>query len=282
MTQADLEAAERISDLAFHELDVRTFPREWDPPERRTPERSARWTARTARFLETDPDGCWVAEDATGLVGFATSMVRERLWILATFAVLPDQQGRGVGRRLLEHATAYGARCERGMLSASVDPLALRRYHQAGFSLHPQMLLRGEVEKSCLAPVGDLREGTVDDREWMDDLDRDLRGGPHGPDHDSLADMARLVVAADRTGYAYTTEQASYVVAAHDPRTAARLLTECLAGAEGVFEVPHVTSVNPWAVDVAMGARLSLTTWGYLALRGMDPPAPYVHNGALL
>ena len=31
-----------------------------------------------------------------------------------------------------------------------------------------------------------------------------------------------------------------------------------------------------------MTARMDLHLDGYLALRGMKPPAPYVHNGALL
>jgi hypothetical protein len=31
-----------------------------------------------------------------------------------------------------------------------------------------------------------------------------------------------------------------------------------------------------------MAARLDLHTAGYLALRGMKPPAPYLHHGSLL
>ena len=46
--------------------------------------------------------------------------------------------------------------------------------------------------------------------------------------------------------------------------------------------VGHVTAANQWAVDVGMAARLDLHQEGYLGLRGMKPPAPYVHNGALL
>ncbi len=282
MTPADVPMAEEVSDLAFHEVDRWTHRAGRPAPERRTPQRSETWIRRTARFLDTDPGGCWVAVDESGVVGFATSIVRERVWVLATFAVRPGQQGRGIGRAVLEPALAYGAACDRGLLSASEDPRALHRYHAAGFALYPQLFFRGEVDRSRLPSIGGLRAGQADDLAWMDDLDRALRGGPHGPDHSALSDMARLVVARDRSGYAYTTGSETYVVAASTPEVGTRLLWECLAGAEGVFEVSHVTTANQWAVEVAMNARLAMSTDGFLAVRGMDPPAPYVHNGALL
>ena len=43
-----------------------------------------------------------------------------------------------------------------------------------------------------------------------------------------------------------------------------------------------MTAANQWAVDVGLAARLALSTRGYLALRGMKPPTPYLHHGALL
>lgn len=282
MSPGDVAAAERVSAEAFYDLDQRTYQRSWPEPRRRSSEHAESWRRRTARFLRSDPDGCWVAMDDDGMVGFATSMVRERLWILATFAVRPGAQGRGVGREVLAHAEAYAAGCDRGLLAASDDPMALRRYHAAGFALHPQLLFHGEVDRSVIPVVTGLRDGTPDDRQWMDDLDRDLRGGPHGPDHLSLAEAPRLVVAEDRSGYAYASPGAAHVIAARDEGTASRLLWECLAGAEADFELPHVTTANPWAVDVAMAARLSAYTRGFLAVRGMALPAPYVHHGALL
>lgn len=46
--------------------------------------------------------------------------------------------------------------------------------------------------------------------------------------------------------------------------------------------VAHVTAANQWALDVGMAARLSVGTAGYLGVRGMAPPAAYIHHGALL
>ena len=147
MHARDVAISEQISDEAFFELEQRTLPRDWPAPERRTPEHSASWITRSLRFVEHDAGGCWVAEDESGVVGFATSFVREQVWCLATYAVRPALQGAGVGRRLLEAAEEYGAHCPAAMLSASVDPRAIRRYWRAGFDLHPQMFLRGTVDR---------------------------------------------------------------------------------------------------------------------------------------
>lgn len=278
----DVPVAEEISNDAFYDVELRTCRAGNPDPERRSPARSGRWIARTQRLLDTDAGGAWVAEDETGVVGFATSVVREGLWLLITFAMRPGRQGEGIGKRLLDAAEEYGRSCDRGMLAASDDPLALRRYHRSGFALYPQLIFRGTVDRSALPAVDGIREGTDDDLEWIDDLDRSLRGGPHGPDHAHLRATGRMIVTTDRTGYAYTyASDACALVAGRDEETATQLLWECLAGATDEFEISHVTTANPWAIDVAMAARLSMSTSGYLAVRGMSPPAPYIHNGAL-
>ena len=43
-----------------------------------------------------------------------------------------------------------------------------------------------------------------------------------------------------------------------------------------------MTAANEWAIDVGLAARLDLVQNGYLALRNMRPPAPYLHHGSLL
>lgn len=282
MTAADVEACFDVSDRAFHELALHRGRRSDPEPVPPTADDRTRWCTRTTRFLDTDDEGCWVAEEDGEVLGFATSLRRERLWLLVTYAVRPGRQGKGVGKGLLAAAERYAAPCERGMLSASEDPAALRRYWAAGFTLHPQLAFLGEVDRSAIPAVHGVREGTGDDVAWMDDLDRDLRGGPHGPDHAALGEVGRLLVAADRGGYAYVADERLVMLAARDPETAQRLAWECLAGASGRFELGHVTAANQWAVDVGMRARLPMGSRGHLALRGMAPPSPYIHNGALL
>jgi hypothetical protein len=221
------------------------------------------------------------------MAGFAVSFRRDLLWVLASYAVRSGLQGAGIGRPLLDAALTHSRGCLRGMFSASSDPRAFRRYRLAGFTLHPQLHLAGVPDRSVLPVVEHVREGTPGDRDLMDSLDRQRRDAAHGPDHDVLGALHRLVVVDHTTGsgYAYLHPTGSTaLLAASNRRTAARLLWEAIASAPAgePLEVAHVTPANEWAVDVGLEARLSVSTRGYLALRGMRPPSPYLHHGSLL
>ncbi len=285
MTLADVPDAERVSDEGFYELDVRTRRDAEPPPQRRTDPHREVWKRRTRHLVGTDPGGCWVAEDTTGIVGIATSFRRESLWCLATYAVLPRRQGQGIGKPLLAAALAHGSGCVRGMLSASADSRAVRIYHQAGFELHPQLFLTGAVDRAAIPAVDKVREGSASDIELMDSLDRGLRGAGHGPDHELMLSTWRLLVSDTSTGsgYAYLDERGRLaLLAASNRRTATRLLWTVLADGPDETSIRHVTGANQWVLDVGLAARLRLDQEGYLGLRGMKPPAPYVHHGALL
>ena len=285
MTLEDVPEAERISDEGFFELDTRMRRLGGPEPARRSDAHREVWIKRTSHFVRTDPGGCWVAEDETGIVGIATSYRREVLWCLATYAVLPGRQGQGIGKPLLAAAMDHGRSCTRRMLSASSDPRAARVYHQAGFELHPQMYFTGPVDRSAIPVVEKVREGTASDVELMDSLDRAARGAGHGPDHELMLSTWRLLVSDTTTGsgYAYFDERGRVaLLAASNRRTANRLLWTALAEGPEVATVGHVTAANQWVLDVGFAARLELHSEGYLALHGMKPPSPYVHNGALL
>src|SRR5260370_34019301 len=100
MMPEDVPAAERLCADAFYQVDLRLAPRGGPEPERRPPASSAGWVRRTERFLETDAGGSWVAVDDGGLLGFAISVMPERLWVLGTLAVRQGRQGQGVGPHL--------------------------------------------------------------------------------------------------------------------------------------------------------------------------------------
>jgi ribosomal protein S18 acetylase RimI-like enzyme len=287
MSLDDVPAVERLTDEAFHDLEVRTHRTGWPSPERRAPVVAAASRARMAHLLGTDPAGCWVADDESGVLGAAVSMRRDLTWLLSTYAVRPGLQGRGVGRQLLDAALRHGSGCLRGMIAASDDPPAVRRYRAAGFTLHPTMLLRGTVARSALPVVDRVREGSLGDVDLMDSVDRQVRDAAHGRDHQALAAEFALVVSDGPTGsgYAYVRPGGGpYLLAATNRRTASALLWEALAATspERSVSVAHVTAVNEWAVDVGMAAGLALWTSGYLALRGMKPPMPYLHSGHFL
>jgi GNAT superfamily N-acetyltransferase len=287
MTSADAPDVERLTDEAFYDLDRRTHRAGWPEPAHRSPARSAAWRARMEHLVRSDPAGCWVAEDADGLLGAAASMRRDLTWLLATYAVRPGVQGRGVGRQLLDAALSHGSGALRGMIAASEDPLAVRRYRLAGFSLHPTMLLWGTVAREVLPVVERVREGSAGDVDLMNSVDRQVRDAAHGVDHDVLTGSYRLVVVDRSTGsgYAYVEPGGGpYLLAATNRRTAADLLWETLAASapDRPVVVPHLTQANEWALDVGMTCRLQLWTRGYLALRGMRPPAPYLPSGHFL
>ena len=285
MRPDDVPAAERLSAESFLDLDLRTAPAGAPVPTLRAPARADVWVARTRHLVATDPGGCWVAEDETGIVGLATSLVRETTWILATYAVRPGRQGDGIGRQLLAAALHHGRACLHGMLAASADPAALRHYRAAGFTFHPQMRLTGTVDRSVIPVVTKVREGTAADTELMDSVDRRTRGAGHGPDHPFMQRTWRLLVSDTTTGsgYAYVEPDGRLaLLAATNRRTATRLLWAVIADGPPEQTVRHVTAANAWAVEVAMAARLDLHTEGYLGLRGLAPPAPYLHHGSLL
>jgi len=287
MTPEDTHAVERLSDAAFFDLDVRTHRTGWPEPEHRSPERAESWRLRIEHLVRHDPRGCWVAEDGTGVIGAAAGMRRDLTWLLATYVVQPGVQGKGVGRQLLDAALSYGSGCLRAMLAASEDPAAVRRYRLAGFTLHPTMLLWGTVPREVLPVVERVREGSAGDVDLMDSVDRQVRDSAHGVDHEILTRLHRLVV-ADRptgSGYVYVPEGGgAYLLAATNRRTATDLLWEALAAStpDRPVTVDHITAANEWAVDVGMAARLELWTRGYLALRGMKPPMPYLPSGHYL
>lgn len=287
MRPDDVAAAERLSDDSYHAVDLEHAMPAGVLPARRSADRASWWRQRTSHLLAGDPGGCWVAEQGGELIGVAISFRRELMWLLASFAVRRDLQGAGLGKALLDAALGYGAGCLRGMFAASPDPKAVRRYRLAGFTLHPQMLLHGTVHRDRLPVAPHVREGTARDFDLMDSVDRHARGSAHGPDHPVLAERCRLVV-IDRpsaSGYAYLNESGSPVLlAATDRRTASSLLWEALGSAprDAPITVGHITAANEWAIDVGIAARLAVHQRGYLCLRQMKPPMPYLHHGSLL
>lgn len=287
MQEDDLPACEAITRDAYFGVDLATHQRSWPEPTPRSGTARADWVAKSRHKLSTDPDGCWVAQEDGVVVGLATSLRRELMWILCSFAVAPGAQGRGLGTLLLDAATHYGDGCLRGMFIASQDQAALHRYRKAGFDLHPQMVLWGRVARHLLPAIKHVREGGTADRDLCDSLDRRTRGAAHGPDHAFLAERFRLVVMDHPTGqgYAYLSPTGGVQCLAADSRRAARaLLWESLAASdpETPVEVPRVTAANQWALDVATAARLEIHPRGFLATRHLRPPAPYVPHSTFL
>src|SRR2546425_1556109 len=103
-------------------------------PARRPADAPVASDARAA--LASDPDGYFCAVEEGQIRGMVSALVRGRVWYLSMFFVLPGDQGRGLGRALLEPALAYGeARgAEIRCTLATLDPRAQARYVMAGMA----------------------------------------------------------------------------------------------------------------------------------------------------
>jgi GNAT superfamily N-acetyltransferase len=285
-TAADAEAVEAVSAAAFTATEPRGVR---DTEKART--RAIRSRSRTRHLARTDPEGCWIAlDEATGdALGVALSLRREGTWGLSLFAVAPKAQGKGIGKALLDNAALHGRACLRGIICGTPDARAARRYRKAGFTLHPTMCMTGVVENRSELPDDasiPVHPGTAHHRDLLDSVDRRLRGGAHGPDHEEMLHHYPLLVVDTLvgSGYCYVLDGKVELLAATSRRIATRLLTEALLlSSPGTqVRISKLTAEQEWAVDVGLAAGLAVENSGYLCLRGMRPPSPYIPSGTYL
>ena len=233
--------------------------------------------AVVAHVAEHDPAGCWVADDGA-VTGVVLSTRRDLLWCLVALAALPS--AGAAGPNLLQAALVYSQGCLRGMAVLPDDPSVARWVRMAGFALHPTMRLTGHVDRSALPIVDGVRPATRADRVLVESIDRRVRGAARGPDHEPLLVDSALMVCDIATGSGYAVHRAGNprALAATTREVARRLLWSVLAAAASPqsVEIGRLTAEQDWAVDVGLAAGLGLHVDGYLALRHMPPPAPYI------
>jgi GNAT superfamily N-acetyltransferase len=168
-----------------------------------------------AHTLTTDPDRFWVATRADRVVAFGSAVERERLWFLSMLFVLPEEQGRGVGRAIL--ARLLPSPLDGRVLATATDciqPISNALY--ASLGIGPQLPLFGVVGRPREdRPLPALPEGVraepleLGGSPEIDALDRELLGFEHRGDHEFLRDPDRRVFGyrvADGPllGYGYT------------------------------------------------------------------------------
>ncbi len=151
----------------------------------------------------TDPDRFIVAcrpdpmaADDERIVGFASAIVRERLWYLSMCFVLPELQGSGVGRAMLDRlGPPGGADTVRGTATDSAQPIANALY--ASLGIVPRVPLLNLIGlPSRPEAFGELPSGVrpvpfeqlaTDGHERLvgivDDLDQATLGVRHPIDH---------------------------------------------------------------------------------------------------
>jgi GNAT superfamily N-acetyltransferase len=276
---ADAAACGRIS---LEQL----YPEDLSPEELAI--RIASGTRRVAHLQHTDPGGCWVADCDGRVVGAAVGLIREGMWGLSLFALLPGYQGRGIGNRLYAPALAYGAGQPGAIILSSSHPAAIRRYARSpGFALVPTVGLTGIVDPARVPATLRCRAGDLAaDAATIEAASRHVRGASHLRDlplHVDRPGMTLLVVEGE--GFVCAHHGSPTLLAARTPEAAEDLLWGAItSGAPGAtVSYDFVTAQNQWAIRTGLQAGLAVTGCGPLFVRGrLGPLAPYLPSGAYL
>jgi len=250
--------------------------------------RVAGGTARVAHLQRTDPGGCWVAEIDGQIAGAAIGLIREGVWGLSLFALLPDFQGLGIGNRLYAPALGYGAREPGGIILSSSHPAAMRRYARSpGYRLLPTVGLSGtwdprRVPTALRCRPGDLRA----DAQTIDAASRHARGASHMRDLPTVLDRpgATLLV-VEGEGFVCAGGGSPWLLAARTEAAAEDLLWGAITSGPrgGTVSYDFVSAENQWAIRVGLEAGLSLAPVGPIFVRGrVGPMAPYLPSGSYL
>jgi ribosomal protein S18 acetylase RimI-like enzyme len=108
--------------------------------------------------LEKDPAGCLVAEEGERIAGMIFSRTWGGVGWFGTFAVLPDYQGRGIGRRLIAASLEYLRRDPGRVIGLETMPESaynLGLYLKGGFQPHSLTL---SLRKELAAPAAGREE----------------------------------------------------------------------------------------------------------------------------
>jgi GNAT superfamily N-acetyltransferase len=239
---------------------------------------------RHLHLMDTDPEGCWVAEENGRLVGAAVALIREGVWGLSFLAVHPGLQARGIGRELLDRAVAYGDGARGRLILSSTDPKAMRRYARAGLDLRPCVAAAGIVDRSKL-PADAAGIVASDDVEATAPISRHVRGATHHLDIPQYLDYGmRLLRHGDR-GFVVFDDRVVKLLAARDERAAAELLWAALARTPNgaTVGVDFLSARQQWAIQTVLEAGLALSPDGPVFTSGdVGPLAPYIPCGAYL
>lgn len=291
MTPEDLPSVVKVARRAYDEdlnvLSARPGLEPW-ADSGRIARMDSRFTSLelAEHILRHDPQTCLVIEDDGKVNGAVMAINREGMIIISMLAVRPKAQGRGYGSLIIDRMRSMLDSYRRSMTIVKASE-TIRTMFPWNFDVHPAMRAEGIVDRSRLTSTKSVRDGTADDRDFIEGLDRRLRGASRGVDHDLLSSYARLFVAEDRSarGYAYAHSDGSPLTLAATTTTVAReLLMACLASGGGPDDLPvvrNLTGEQRWAFDVVRTLGLDLRLAGPVIVRGMALPAPYLPHDSL-
>ena len=200
------------------------------------------------RFIvATEPGSATDGAADDRLVAFAAAVSRERIWYLSMLFVLPEHQGRGVGRELLARVLPTDPLVARATATDSAQPISNALYATYGivprmplfnlsglperpeaFGALPSGVVPVAFDTIAAGPPGGPGHGKL--VEAVDALDRELIGASHPVDHGFLRTESRsgwLYHGPDGSplGYGYAGEAGRLgPVAVRDERLVAPIL----------------------------------------------------------
>ena len=276
-TSDDVEHIARIFDAAAGWLNERYRPdsdRPFPPPTQRE---------HLYRHL-LDTGGVFVAEDPDP-VGFSAAIIREGVWFLSLLWVLPDHHGAGAGSALLDETLAWGRSAKAFSVIASPYPVAQLIYLRASmFPLWVQVDLAGPRAKDV--PDG-LEPLAPPDQDWVDDIDREVRGVARPEDHAFWQRAARGFILRrgdQRIGYVYAWPDGKVGPGAVvDAADVPLLLKAGQAMAEGDLATVAVPSTNwPALRELIHQGFRPIGSNTFMASRPLGDTARYISSGGAL
>lgn len=256
-------------------------------PDPATPASFGAGLARIAHLHRTDPCGAWVAERDGEIAGLALALIREGVWGLSLFGVAQPLRGRGIGRRLLEHAWRYGEAARGHLVLSSTSPAAMRRYARLGLRLCPCVSAAGIVDRSRIPGSDGAVDAGLDGIPVADAIGRAVRGAGHGRDLAVPLESdpaTRLLLWEDRA-FALVRGGTVRLLAGLDEEAASRVLWAAFARTApgATASVDFITAGQDWAVATCLDAGLALSPDGPIFAGGeLGPMRPYLPSGAYL
>nr|WSX75852.1 GNAT family N-acetyltransferase [Streptomyces sp. NBC_00899] len=221
------------------------------------------------RTLSENNGGSFVTVNVDGTVdGMAVSAKQHGQWGLALLFVHPDAQGSGLGTRLLDHASRYGADCAHRVIVSSENPAALRRYLSLGLHAHPGLRASGIPQRGNRRITSSIEPGSIADIDLVTEIDRANTTATRGKDIRYLLDQgARLILGSVGSTHGFAVLRPGdglvsgnpVMLAADTPKVARDLLLWTLQQEDiGPVNLYGLTATHHWAIDACDAVKLTL------------------------
>ncbi|MGH2389416.1 MAG: GNAT family N-acetyltransferase [Chloroflexota bacterium] len=210
--QAVIDDIEAAADVRLRTLDESRRGAQRLSPSQRWGSEKTWWE----HLIRSSRGGFWVAEDGSTIIGIVCAIVRDGEWLLTHHYVLPEKQGHGVGRGLLERALRSARGTDRHAAYADASSFSSTSlYMRHGMfpardivgltgPVNALERVRASADGLLAEPLGAHSTTVIG---HIDALDRQVRGTGRNEDHRFWIDLGMRGLLFRRhgqiVGYAY-------------------------------------------------------------------------------